>query len=82
MGGNSEFFENFESNKYLKKLPSMQRVNLNTCLKLFPAALPIVSSMLRGTMHVFPDVGEHRQSSDSGILQNVRIAEACYPVSN
>ena len=25
MGGNNEFFENFESNKYLKKLPSMQR---------------------------------------------------------
>ena len=27
MGGNNEFFENFERNKYLKKLPSMQRVN-------------------------------------------------------
>ena len=26
MGGNNEFFENFEKNKYLKKLPSMQRV--------------------------------------------------------
>ena len=26
MGGNNEFFENFERNKYLKKLPSMQRV--------------------------------------------------------
>jgi len=26
MGGNDEFFENFERNKYLKKLPSMQRV--------------------------------------------------------
>ena len=26
MGGNNEFFENFEGNKYLKKLPSMQRV--------------------------------------------------------
>ena len=25
MGGNNEFFENFERNKYLKKLPSMQR---------------------------------------------------------
>ena len=24
--GNNEFFENFERNKYLKKLPSMQRV--------------------------------------------------------
>ena len=24
---NNEFFENFERNKYLKKLPSMQRVN-------------------------------------------------------
>ena len=33
MGGNNEFFENFERNKYLKKLPSMQRVKLpNTCL--------------------------------------------------
>ena len=27
MGGNNEFFENFGRNKYLKKLPSMQRVN-------------------------------------------------------
>ena len=26
MGGNDEFFENFERNKYLKNLPSMQRV--------------------------------------------------------
>ena len=26
MGGNNEYFENFERNKYLKKLPSMQRV--------------------------------------------------------
>ena len=26
MGGNSEFFENFERKKYLKLLPSMQRV--------------------------------------------------------
>ena len=26
MGGNNEFFENFEKNKYLKKIPSMQRV--------------------------------------------------------
>ena len=29
MGGNNEFFENFERKKYLKKLPSMQSVNLN-----------------------------------------------------
>ena len=28
MGGNNEFFENFERKKYLKKLPSMQRVNV------------------------------------------------------
>ena len=27
MVGNNEFFENFERNKYLKKLPSMQRVD-------------------------------------------------------
>ena len=27
MGGNNEIFENFERSKYLKKLPSMQRVN-------------------------------------------------------
>ena len=33
MGGNNEFFENFERNKYLKKLPSMQRVNL--CIVMF-----------------------------------------------
>ena len=28
MGGNNEFFENFERSKYLKKLPSMQRFNI------------------------------------------------------
>ena len=28
MGGNNDFFENLERNKYLKKLPSMQRVKL------------------------------------------------------
>ena len=28
MGGNNEFFENFERNKYLKELPSMQRVKI------------------------------------------------------
>ena len=28
MGGNNEFFLNFERNKYLKKLPSMQRVKM------------------------------------------------------
>ena len=27
MGGNNDFFENFEEKKYLKKIPSMQRVN-------------------------------------------------------
>ena len=32
MGGNNEFFENFERNKNLKKLPSMQRVK-NKCFK-------------------------------------------------
>ena len=26
MGGKNEFFENFERNKYWKKIPSMQRV--------------------------------------------------------
>ena len=33
MGGNNDFFENFERNKYLKKLPSMQRVkkNIKSC---------------------------------------------------
>ena len=30
MGGKNEFFENFERNKYLKKLPSMQRDNYVT----------------------------------------------------
>ena len=29
MGGNNEFFVNFERNKYLKKLPSMQRVKFS-----------------------------------------------------
>ena len=29
MGGNNDLFENFERNKYLKKLPSMQRVKHN-----------------------------------------------------
>ena len=28
MGGYNDFFENFERNKYLKKLPSMLRVNV------------------------------------------------------
>ena len=28
MGGNNEFFENFERKKYLKKLPSMQRAKV------------------------------------------------------
>ena len=28
MGGNNEFFDNFERNKYLKKIPSMQRVKI------------------------------------------------------
>ena len=34
MGGNNEFFENFERDKYLKKLPSMQRVKtgLSACV--------------------------------------------------
>ena len=27
MGGNNDFFFKFERNEYLKKLPSMQRVN-------------------------------------------------------
>ena len=27
MGGNKDFFFNFERNKYFKKIPSMQRVN-------------------------------------------------------
>ena len=31
MGGNNEFFENFERIKYLKKLPSMQRVKAIRC---------------------------------------------------
>ena len=34
LGGNNEFFENFERNKYLKKLPSMQRVNAVTAASL------------------------------------------------
>ena len=33
MGGNNEFFENFERNKYLKKLPSMQRVKSHSNVK-------------------------------------------------
>ena len=39
MGGNNEFFENFERNKYLKKLPSMQRVNQQTVLTIDFATL-------------------------------------------
>ena len=30
MGGNNVFFENFQRNKYLKKLPSMQIVKPNS----------------------------------------------------
>ena len=39
MGGNNEFFENFERNKYSKKLPSMQRVNSlgRQCKFCFPS---------------------------------------------
>ena len=40
MDGNDEFFENFERNKYLKKLPSMQRVN-NLWLSGAPYSLEI-----------------------------------------
>ena len=36
MGGNNDFFENFERNKYLKKLPSMQRVNLQVKIEFEP----------------------------------------------
>ena len=41
MGGNNEFFENLKRNKYLKKLPSMQKVKCHTgyvfkLLHLFP----------------------------------------------
>ena len=32
MGGNDDFFENFERNKYLKKLPSMQRVKIEVLM--------------------------------------------------
>jgi len=28
MGGNNDFFENFERDEYLKNLPSMQRVKV------------------------------------------------------
>ena len=35
MGGNNEFFENFERNKYLKKLPSMQRDNVDSLQRAF-----------------------------------------------
>ena len=33
MGGNNELLENFERNKYLKKLPSMQRIKL-VCIQI------------------------------------------------
>ena len=33
MGGNKECFENFERNKYLKKLPSMQKVKVFVLLQ-------------------------------------------------
>ena len=35
MGGNNEFFENFERNKYLKILPNMQRVKCSSSLNPF-----------------------------------------------
>ena len=40
MDGNNEFFENFERNKYLKKLPSMQRVKRVKTLPYSVAAIP------------------------------------------
>ena len=38
MGGKNEFFENFERNKYLKKLPSMQRVKIINDITKCPEA--------------------------------------------
>ena len=47
MGGNNEFFENFERNKYLKKLPSMQRVKLKKKLYFSVNHIRRVSSLKR-----------------------------------
>ena len=38
MSGNNEFFEKFERKKYLKKLPSMQRVKQPVEILTSPAA--------------------------------------------
>ena len=54
MGGNNEFFENFERNKYLKKLPSMQRVKLSPVFrKLF---LPLYRVLARFMLQVVVDL--------------------------
>ena len=39
MVGNNEFFEIFEGNKYLKTLPSMQRVNVHVQVWSFKQTL-------------------------------------------
>ena len=49
MGGNNGFFENFERNKYLKKLPSMQRVKWVNVYWLFQDKRPwLGGGQLRG----------------------------------
>ena len=42
MDGNNDFFENFERNKYLKKLPSMQRVMISSSATAFICQMMIV----------------------------------------
>ena len=46
MGENNEFFENFERNKYLKKLPSMQRVKYST-VQVYVFSCPMLSLVLQ-----------------------------------
>ena len=57
MGGNNECFENFERNKYLKKLPSMQRVMITPSVYhvsfLYHHVTLITSSKSHTLIHFF-----------------------------
>ena len=64
MGENNDFFLNFERNKYLKKLPSMQRVKQ-----------PCVSYYIKSTRATS---GEVLTSHSCGSLRLARDFAACY----
>ena len=44
MGGNNDFFENFERNKYMKKIPSMKKVKSDITMILCKTSYQFYSS--------------------------------------